>query len=64
MLLEEEESWAKDKWRILYSLATTTIRHSEAERPTRRAEAIKALVMLFLCPTIMYIEDIDMDYVF
>ena len=52
MLLEEEDSWAKDKWRILYSLATTTTRHSEAERPTRRAEADKALVMLFLCQTI------------
>ena len=54
MLLEEEESCARDKWRILYSLAPTTNRHSEADTPTRRAEADKAwCVMIILCHTIM-----------
>ena len=41
MLLEEEDSCARDMWRILYSLTTTTTRHSEAESPTRSAAADK-----------------------
>ena len=39
MLLEEAESCARDMWRILYSLTTTTTRHSENETPTNRAAA-------------------------
>ena len=42
MLLEEAESCARDMWRILYSLTTTTTRHSENETPTKRAAADKA----------------------
>ena len=51
MLLEEAESCARDMWRILYSLTTTTTRHSENETPTNRAAADKAkeVIVFFLC---------------